>query len=155
MKLPSNSSRSSAQQGFSLMETMVGAVILFTLLYSTNRTIALGMNNSRQAGSRAYLEADVLNDMERIRRRDDELNRPENIKTSCKRGSSNGALYLMQWIKQQDPDPNSTDLRRHFDSSDPQMLQVIYTFVPPESARGASSESRILEIHPSFLAQCS
>ena len=83
MKKLIRNKRNLTTRGFSLVETLAGTIILFVLLYGANRSIALSMNNSSQAGTKAYLEADVINDIERIKVIDDELNRPVNIKASC------------------------------------------------------------------------
>ena len=158
MKMQQQRNRGRAKtsnQGFSLIETLVGSIILFLLLYSTNRTITLGMSSSRQAGERGYVESDILNDIERIRMVDDRLNKKANIRKSCELGGSNGAQHLMQEVQKNHQSPNSQQLTRKFDTTDPRLLQVIYNFTTPGSNQRANSEKRILEIHPSFLAQCS
>jgi len=142
-------------RGFSLVETLAGTVILFVLLYGANRSIALSMNNSSQAGTKAYLEADVVNDIERIKVIDDELNRPSNIKTSCNTGGSNGSGYLKQEIEKRYSNPNKPNWKRTLDTSNPRMLVARYEYTTPDKTSQGAKNIRILELHPSFLAQCS
>ena len=142
-------------RGFSLVETLVGTVILFVLLYGANSSIALSMNNSSQAGTKAYLEADVVNDIERIKIIDDELNRPVNIKTSCSTGGSNGSSYLKQEIEKRYSNPNKPNWKRTLDISNPRMLVARYEYTTPSKNSQGAKNIRILELHPSFLAQCS
>ena len=142
-------------RGFSLVEALAGTVILFVLLYGANRSIALSMNNSSQAGTKAYLEADVVNDIERIKVIDDELNRPVNIKASCDTGGSNGSGYLKQEIEKRYSNPNKPNWKRTLDTSNPRMLVARYEYTTPNKTSQGAKNIRILELHPSFLAQCS
>ena len=142
-------------RGFSLVETLAGTVILFVLLYGANRSIALSMNNSSQAGTKTYLEADVINDIERIKVIDDELNRTENIKASCDAGGHNGSEYLKQKIEILYSNPNKPNWKRTLDNSNPRMLVARYEYRTPNKTSQGARNVRILELHPSFLAQCS
>ena len=113
------------------------------------------MNNSSQAGTKAYLEADVINDIERIKVIDDELNRPDNIKASCDTGGSNGSGYLKQEIEKRYSNPSKPNWKRTFDISNPRMLIAHYEYTTPNKTSQGAKNIRILELHPSFLAQCS
>jgi type II secretory pathway pseudopilin PulG len=142
--------------GFSLVETLVGVVILCTLLYSANKAIALAMNSSKGAGERGYIENAIMNDIERIRMVDDHLNKKENVIKSCQEGGSNGAKYLMQTIQTHNSKLKSIGgLGRQFSTTDSKLLRISYHFNTPDNGGKPGIEKRILEIHPSFLAQCS
>lgn len=143
------------EQGFSMVETLAGTVVLFVLLYGGNRTIALSMNNSSESGRRAYQEADVINDIERIKIIDDELNRVDNVKKSCEAGGANGSLYLKKEVEKRYNNPNRLNWRRTFDITNPRMLIARYEYSAPNKTSQGAKNIRILELHPSFLAQCS
>ena len=142
-------------RGFSLVETLAGTVILFVLLYGANRSIALSMNNSSESAKRAYQEADVINDIERIKVVDDELNRADKVQNSCDAGGTNGSLYLKQEIEKRYSNPNRVGWRRTFDITNPRMLITRYEYTTPNKTSQGAKNIRILELHPSFLAQCS
>ena len=135
-----------ADRGFSLVETMAGTVILFVLLYGASQTISLGMNSSTKQSLVASVEAEIANDIERIKIVDDDLNRASQVQQSCQDGRSDAALYLKRNIEDRYGDLSNTHLKRTFESNNPRMLIVNYQY---------NDNLRVLEIHPSFLGQCS
>ena len=55
------------EQGFSLVEVLMAAIVMMGLLIGTNRLVMQGMASSGRAGLRAGLEQEILNDIESIK----------------------------------------------------------------------------------------
>ena len=151
------------ESGFSLVEVLVAAIILFIMLLSANKALLLGMAGTRQGASRTTLESEILNDIEIIQGIDSSLSGDLN---GC--GSGGGSTYLK--AKVEDINPVSTDRtwQRTLDSTEPTILTITYSFEIPEatgmgsspetnvaaSGIGTGIEKRVLEINPSFLTEC-
>jgi prepilin-type N-terminal cleavage/methylation domain-containing protein len=66
--------QSSHQSGFSLVEVLIAAVVMFFLLAGTNRMLVLAMASSSSSGIRMEIENQILNDIEEIQAIDTSLN---------------------------------------------------------------------------------
>ena len=66
--------QSSHQSGFSLVEVLIAAVVMFFLLAGTNRMLVLAMASSSSSGIRMEIENQLLNDIEEIQAIDTSLN---------------------------------------------------------------------------------
>ena len=62
------------QSGFSLVEVLIAAVVMFFLLAGTNRMLVLAMASSSSSGIRMEIENQILNDIEEIQAIDTSLN---------------------------------------------------------------------------------
>ena len=153
--------------GFSLVEVLIAAVILFIMLLSANKALLLGMASTRQGASRTSIESEILNDIEIIQGIDSSLSADLN---GC--GTGGGSSYLKSQIASKidklNPPKDTREWQRSLDSSEPTILTITYSFGIPEST-GTSSDSsaggpgsvvttgiekRVVEINPSFLTEC-
>lgn len=138
--------------GFTLTESLVAGVILFLLMLGTNRFLFLGIANSSQSGERAALEMEILNDIEKVHQLDALLQNSNELKPlAC--SSGNAAQHLDDLISLRNPVLSSNDWSRQSDSTNPNILVLIYSFETPKS-KEKSKEYRIVELHPSFMAMC-
>jgi type II secretory pathway pseudopilin PulG len=149
--------------GFSLVEVLIAAVILFIMLLSANKALLLGMASTRQGASRTSLEMEILNDIEIIQGIDSSLSADVN---GC--ASGGGSTYLKTKVESLNPVPSNRDWQRTLDSSEPTILTITYSFDIPESTgmgsgtqsgstgstMGTGLEKRVVEINPSFLTEC-
>lgn len=138
--------------GFTLVESLVAGVILFLLMVGTNRFLLMGMANSSRSGERAALEMQILNDIEKVQQLDALLKNSNELKqVAC--SSNNGAQHLNDFINLRNPVLSSNDWNRQSDSSNSNILVLIYSFETPKR-KETSKEYRIVELHPSFMATC-
>jgi type II secretory pathway pseudopilin PulG len=149
--------------GFSLVEVLIAAVILFIMLLSANKALLLGMASTRQGASRTSLEMEILNDIEIIQGIDSSLSADVN---GC--GSGGGSTYLKTKVESLNPVTSNRDWQRTLDSTEPTILTITYSFDIPESTgmgngtqsgstgstMGTGLEKRVVEINPSFLTEC-
>lgn len=149
MRPPSTTNRHHETQGFSLVEVLIAALVMFVLLTSANRTLMMSMASSRQGASRVALESDILNDIEAIQGIDTSLSSDLN---GCSAGG--GAAYLKNKIESLDPVSPSAGWSRILTTTNPTLLRVVYSFIVPEIGNSSSKEYRIIEINPSFLSEC-
>lgn len=149
MRHPSTINQYHASRGFSLVEVLIAALVMFVLLTSANRTLMISMASSRQGASRVALESDILDDIEVIQGIDTSLSGDLN---GCSIGG--GAAYLKSKIESLNPVPASAGWSRVLTTTNPTLLRAVYSFVVPEIANKNSKEYRILEINPSFLSEC-
>jgi type II secretory pathway pseudopilin PulG len=149
--------------GFSLVEVLIAAIILFIMLLSANKALLLGMASTRQGASRTSLEMEILNDIEIIQGIDSSLSADVN---GC--GSGGGSTYLKTKVESLNPVTSNRDWQRTLDSTEPTILTITYSFDIPESTgmgngtpsgstgstMGTGLEKRVVEINPSFLTEC-
>ena len=154
------------QQGFSLVEVMVAAVVMISLMLGTNRMIALGMASSSDSSSRYVTEQEILGDIEDIQNIDTRLsNDPDCV------SSQSSSKKLLDAVTNELGDASSTaradegnsseqeiarwnrDLNAKDQYSDnPDILVITYTFWP--NGPDKESELRVIEITPSFQTAC-
>lgn len=163
MKLRVFSRKPNPVSGFSLVEVLIAAIILFIMLLSANKALLLGMAGTRQGASRTTLESEILNDIEIIQGIDSSLSGDLN---GC--GSSGGSAYLKTKIEVLNSVTTDRTWQRTLDSTEPTILTITYSFAIPEATgmgsnpgtNGAASdigtgiEKRVVEINPSFLTDC-
>ena len=142
--------RLNANAGFSLVEVVVAAVVLFILMMSTNRAILLSMASTQKSVSRNSIESEILNDIEAIQAIDSSLS--ADALNGC--GANGGADYLKTKVEQLDPLPAGRSWNRTFDSTDSSILIATYSFNIPGATANSALEKRIVELNPSFLSQC-
>ena len=149
--------------GFSLVEVLIAAIILFIMLLSANKALLLGMAGTRQGASRTTLESEILNDIEIIQGIDSSLSADVN---GC--GSGGGSTYLKTKVESLNPVPSTRNWQRTLDSTEPTILTITYSFAIPESTGldsslqtgssgstlGTGLEKRVVDINPSFLTEC-
>ena len=139
------------QRGFSLVEVMVAAVVMISLMLGTNRMIALGMASSSNSSSRYTTEQEILGDIEDIQNIDTRLNNnPECISNQSSSMSLLNAV--INELDENDSEQSSKEWNRALDATDPDILVVTYTFYPNGPDR--ESELRVIEITPSFRTAC-
>jgi type II secretory pathway pseudopilin PulG len=147
-----------SEAGFSLVEVLIAAIILFIILASANKALMLGMAGTRQGTSRTTLETQILNDIETIQGIDSGLSSAS--QQGCAGGGSSYLKAQIQAYFNTNPPSKPVEWQRTLDSSDPTILTITYSFAIPESTSrngGAGStgiEKRVLEISPSFLSEC-
>ena len=136
--------------GFSLVEVLIAAVILFIMLLSANKALLLGMASTRQGASRTSIESEILNDIEIIQGIDSSLSADLN---GC--GTGGGSAYLKSKVESLNPVTPDRTWQRTLDTSEPTILTITYSFAIPEaSGLGTGMEKRVVEINPSFLTEC-
>lgn len=136
--------------GFSLVEVLIAAVILFIMLLSANKALLLGMASTRQGASRTSLESEILNDIEIIQGIDSSLSADL---SGC--GTGGGSAYLKTKVESLNPIAPDRTWQRTLDSSEPTILTITYSFsIPEASGLGTGIEKRVVEINPSFLTEC-
>ena len=136
--------------GFSLVEVLIAAIILFIMLLSANKALLLGMAGTRQGASRTTLESEILNDIEIIQGIDSSLSGDLN---GC--GSVGGSTYLKTQVESLNPVSTDRTWQRTLDNTEPTILTITYSFEIPEATGiGTGIEKRVLEINPSFLTEC-
>jgi hypothetical protein len=142
--------KSNPNSGFSMAEVLVAAIVLFVMLLSANKAVLVGMASTRQATSRASIESEILNDIETIQGIDSSLSADFN---GC--GTGGGANYLKTKVDILNPVNIGRNWQRTLDSTDPNILLIIYSFTIPEFVgTGTGTEKRVVEINPSFLTEC-
>jgi len=132
--------------GFSLVEVLIAAVILFIMLLSANKALLLGMASTRQGASRTSLEMEILNDIEIIQGIDSSLSGDLN---GC--GKSGGSTYLKVKVEALNPVSKDRTWKRTLVSAELTILTITYSFAIPGAT---GEEKRVLEINPSFLTEC-
>ena len=149
-RLPIRASNAS-DQGFSLVEVLMAAIVMMGLLIGTNRLVMQGMASSGRAGLRSGLEQEILNDIESIQAIDTMLNSEPALSKACNQDTS-ASSYLSQQVNSQLPAPNGGDWDRQLSSNNPNLLVVTYSFDIPGNA--AATEKRVIELSPSFTTSC-
>ena len=140
-----------SNQGFSLVEVLMAAIVMMGLLIGTNRLVMQGMATSGRAGLRAGLEQEILNDIESIQAIDTLLNSEPALSAACQQAAS-PSDYLSEQVSNQLPLPGQSDWEREIDSQNPNLLVVTYSFEIPGTA--SAIEKRVIELSPSFITSC-
>ena len=149
-RLPIRRSNAS-DQGFSLVEVLMAAIVMMGLLIGTNRLVMQGMASSGRAGLRAGLEQEILNDIESIQAIDTMLNSEPALTAACNQDRS-ASSYLSQQVNSQLPALNGGCWDRPLNDQNPNLLIVTYSFDIPGNA--AATEKRVIELSPSFTTSC-
>jgi type II secretory pathway pseudopilin PulG len=132
------------------VEVVVAAVVLLTLLLSTNRALLLGMASTQRSTSRTTIESEILNDIEAIQATDSSLS--ADTANGC--GQTGGSTYLKSKVEEINPVPIGTKWSRTLDTTEPNILIATYSFNIPGASTSSAQEKRIVELNPSFLSQC-
>ncbi|MFM1899434.1 MAG: hypothetical protein RLZZ216_10 [Cyanobacteriota bacterium] len=136
-------------RGFSFVEVLIAALVLFAFLSSANRAFIMSMASSRQAAIRLKYESEILNDIEMIQGIDSSLSSDLN---GC--GAGGGSAYLKNKIESLNPAQDTAEWDRVLEADDETVLRIVYIFNMPEINGVTSTEKRIIEINPSFLSEC-
>ena len=140
--------KSNQAAGFSLVEVLIAGVILFTILLGANKALIAGMAGTRQGATRTAFEAEILNDIEFMQSIDASL---VGDTGGCS-STGGGADYLKTKIEEAlEPPPTDQTWTRDLDSTNQSILTITYSFQMPEAT---GTEKRVVEINPSFLADC-
>ncbi|MAR05835.1 MAG: hypothetical protein CL862_01860 [Cyanobium sp. NAT70] len=139
--------QSSHQSGFSLVEVLIAAVVMFFLLAGTNRMLVLAMASSSSSGIRMEIENQILNDIEEIQAIDTSLNN----NPPCDEDGTDSAI-LKDKVESMRPVSTQAQWSRDLSDEEADLLRVIYHFTPPESTGG--TELRLIELNPSFSTAC-
>ena len=140
-----------SSDGFSLVEVLVAAIIMASLLIGSNRLALQGMASSGSSGQRAKIEQEIINDIESIQAIDTQLSKYPELDQSCSQGLSNSSQYLQEKIHGLPADSSWT---REFDTSNPNLLVAIYSFRVSATNGSDSTETRVMELNPSFPTAC-
>ena len=134
------------------MEVLIAGIILFTILLGANKALIASMAGTRQGANRTAFEAEILNDIEIMQSIDASLlDDPDACSSSV-----GGSGYLKAKIEEAlklNPEPSDRTWTRNLDSTNQSILTITYSFQMPE-ATGSAMEKRVVEINPSFLADC-
>ena len=161
MKVFKSGSTVDHQRGFSLVEVMVAAVVMMSLMLGTNRMITLGMASSSGSSTRYMIEQEILGDIEDIQNIDTRLNNSPDCSSS-----QSSSVTLFNAIINELGDSDSTQTKqengisaqeeenwtRSLNTENPDLLVVTYIFYP--NGLNRESELRVVEITPSFRTAC-
>lgn len=136
--------------GFSLVEVLVAAIIMASLLIGGNRLVLQGMASSGASAQRAKIEQEIMNDIESIQAIDTQISKHPELEKSCSQGLSS-SQYLQGKIKDV---PANSEWKREFDTSNPNLLVTIYSLTFPATNGSSITEKRIVELNPSYPTAC-
>ena len=169
-KLLKQSSQHRVEQGFTLVEVMIAGLIMGGTMIGVSKLAAQAMAGNNNQISRANIEAAINNDMQLIQQKDSQLTyqwieENDNPTAAC----ANPGRYLATMMKE--PNGPFESIANNSDRSGrilftrtitgqtinsdnrPELLtQVKYSFDGPEQS--VQQENRIIELSPSFQANC-
>lgn len=151
-------------QGFSLVETLLAAVVMMGLLIGTNKLVMQGMAASSQAQAKFNIEKEIMNDIEHIqsvdsalnsntKQSDDDGNEVESeLQKACKSLNAS-SQYLKDEIGQRSEWANREGLlERTIEVANSSLLIIRYTIKSQGNKR--PEETRRIELNPSFATSC-
>lgn len=170
--------RSSNHQGFTLVEVLIAGVLMTTIMIAVARLSAQAMAGSNNQKDRQAMEAAINDNIQLIQQADSKItvNRLNDqtdgvldsttLNNACGDGSinNNPASFLIQQIKTGEMNVAPPEITTSQQSSEitrdlivlplgaTYIAQITYTFDGPEN--GIKSESRVIEVSPSFEAGC-
>lgn len=168
----------SNHQGFTLVEVLIAGVLVTTIMIAVARLSAQAMAGSNNQKDRQAIEAAINDNIQLIQQADSRItvNRLNDqtdgvldsttLNNACGDGSinNNPANFLIQQIQTgemnvEPPDISTSqqiyNITRDFivlPLGTTYIAQITYTFDGPE--KGITSESRVVEVSPSFEAGC-
>ena len=138
--------QSKEQKGFSLVETLMAAIVMLLLLVGSNRMIMQGMASSGRASQRAEIEQEIINDIEEIQAVDTLLSKEPKLTQACSAGITHSSQYLADELDA----PQSTSWSRSLNTSKLHLLIATYKLNDISNERG----TRVMELNPSFPSSC-
>lgn len=138
--------RSKEQKGFSLVETLMAAIVMLVLLVGSNRMIMQGMASSGRASQRAEIEQEIINDIEEIQAVDTLLSKEPKLTQACSAGITHSSQYLADELE----DPQPKNWSRRLNTTQLHLLVATYTLNESSSEK----EIRVMELNPSFPSAC-
>ena len=88
------------ENGFSLVETLIAAIVMLVLLVGSNRMMMQGMASSGRASQRAEIEQEIINDIEKIQEIDTLLSKEPQLSNACNSGINHSRKYLAQELSE-------------------------------------------------------
>ena len=150
-------------QGFSLVETLLAAVVMMGLLIGTNKLVMQGMAASSQAQEKFDIEKEIMNDIEHIQSVDSALNnniqqkdadgneQESTLQQACN-STKSSSEYLKGEINTRSEWVDSEELRREIQIINPSLLLVTYTITA--QGKNRPEERRRIELNPSYETSC-
>ena len=146
MQYLQHKNQSHNEDGFSLVETLIAAIVMLVLLVGSNRMMMQGMASSGRASQRAEIEQEIINDIEKIQEIDTLLSKEPQLSNACSSGIKHSSKYLAQELSE----ANSTNWSRSLDTSQLHLLIATYTLETFSNEK----EVRVMELNPSFPSAC-
>jgi type II secretory pathway pseudopilin PulG len=166
------------KQGFTLVEVLIAGVLMTTIMVAVARLSTQAMAGSNTQKDRQAIEAAINDNIQLIQQADSQItvtrlnNESDgildntNLEQACGNGTinNNPASFLIQQIHDGDmavASPSLTTRQINYNISrklsvlpigNSFMAEILFTFDGPE--QGVRSESRVIEISPSFESGC-
>ena len=153
-KLRQSQSRQSCD-GFTLLEVLIGALILAGVMVGISRVSISALTGTSIEKKRSRIEAEINNNMQLIQQANRRLTLESIPLTDRDLACSAPEAYLISRINQANvPQPTMaerdltiTSLGNGWD-----VIEAAYRFQAPEEA--ISTEQRMIELHPTFAPRC-
>ena len=148
----------SVEDGFGLVEAMIAGVILLATMTAVGRFTQAAMSSGSNQEIRNRIETQIIDNMQEIQQQDSRLTwkaieKLQEEQMAC----SNPAIYAKQKIENNNSGyyvGKPFEIKRDISvSSDaPGIIIITYSFNGPENSVG--TEKRIIELNPTFAADC-
>ena len=157
-KLRQSQSRQSCD-GFTLLEVLIGALILAGVMVGISRVSISALTGSSIEKKRSRIEAEINNNMQLIQQANRRLTLESIPLTDRDLACSAPEAYLISRINQAStiqhvPQPTMAvrDLTITSLGNGWEVIEAAYRFQAPEQA--ISTEQRMIELHPTFAPRC-
>ena len=165
-----------ASSGFTIIETLIGGLIIASVMTGVGKLGISAMATSRNQSKRNTIEAAINNHIQLVQMEDsyltkDAIENESGLNTSFENDAcKDPSTFLRDHLKKTDvagesPNPTITmiwdpkpeeetkpDVVIFSDDSDSNLLILTYQFEAPEAS--VDSEIRIAELNPNFASQC-
>ena len=145
--------------GFTLLEVLIGALILATVLIGISRISISALTGTSIEKKRSRIEADINSNMQLIQQANRRLTLESIPALNRDLACSAPEAYLISRINQAGATehvPRPTMAERTFSIKSLgegwDVIEVAYSFQAPEQA--ISTEQRMVELHPTFAPRC-
>ena len=146
-------------EGFTMLESLIAGFVVAAVMTGVGRMGVSSMATSRNQSSRNTIEASINNHIQLVQMQDsyltaESIQSESGLNTSLDDACQKPSAFLMNHLQKIEIVSNTPnpEVAMDWNSDDPNLLVLTYTFEAPESSIGA--EQRIVDINPNFSSQC-
>ena len=145
-----------AEQGFSIVESVVAGVLLAAVMGGVSRLSVSALASSSNQSERVRIEAAINDNIQAMQKEDSYFTQEwiqDNAYIEFETACLSPAGTLRDHLQSVAPEPRLAGITRTFDfDTIPGILKIIYSFEGPEQQIG--EEFRVVEMNPNFASQC-
>jgi len=145
--------------GFTLVEVLVGAILLSIVMMSVNRITVATLSGNATEKKRNQIEAEIQNNIQMLQQANSQLTLDAIPAGDQSEACNTPEAFLISKLEKAGgshhvPSPSLSKRTLHVSDLDGgwRVIEIVYEFDAPE--KKLSTETRLVNLHPNFIPNC-